>query len=209
MSRPSERGARVRWWSSDDPRRRAALIAAMLAVSAVVGLGVGSLFGLAGGDGTVKAGSPSTPGASSTPASPSSTARPNVRSSSGIEPGTTSDIGYFIGARDEKDGTHVTFDRVLLKLGKDASDYARAHHKKKPEKDGVLLVNDNTLTRDLVLAPDVKVLGTQQLAGSATPQPVPLATLLNMVASHGADLLLDLRYDTLGYVTQVQEHDLP
>ena len=30
-----------------------------------------------------------------------------------------------------------------------------------------------------------------------------------MVASHGADLLLDLTYDNLGYVTKVQEHDLP
>ena len=154
----------MRWWSSDDPRRRAAFVAALLVASAVVGLGAGSLLGLAGGGGTIEATSPGT----SSP-SASSTARPTTRASaSEIEPGTTSDIGYFIGARDENDGTHVTFDRVLLKLGKDARDYAKTYHKKPPGPNGVLLVNDNALTRDLVLAPDVKVLGAQQLAGSTT-----------------------------------------
>jgi hypothetical protein len=198
----------VRWWSSDDPRRRAAFVAALLVASAVVGLGVGSLLGLAGRGGTVTASSTSTPRASSS-ATTSSTASPTARAASEIERGTTSDIGYFLGARTENDGTHVTFDRVLLMLGQEARDYAKARHKKKPKKDGVLLVNDNTLSRDLVLAPDVKVLGAQQLAGSPDLQAVPLQTLLDNVASGGADLLLDLTYDDLGYVTKVQEHDLP
>jgi hypothetical protein len=180
---------------------------ALLVASAVVGLGVGSLLSLTGGGGTVTSPPTSTPGTSSS--SPSSTARPSERAASEIERGTTSDIGYFMGARDENDGTHVTFDRVLLKLGKDARKYAKAYHKKPPGPDGTLLVNDNNLTRDLVLAPDVKVLGAQQLAGSPELQRVPLHTLLDRVASHGADLLLDLTYDDLGYVTKVQEHDLP
>jgi hypothetical protein len=197
----------VRWWSSDDPRRRTAFVAAVLVGSAVLGLGAGSLLGITGGDGTVDAGGP-TPAQSTTPPSPSSTTRP-TRSSSEIEPGTTSDIGYFLRTRDEDDGTHVTFDRVLLMLSEDARDYAKTHHKKQPKKDGVLLVNDNALTRDVVLAADVTVLGTQQLAGSSTPQPVTVATLLDKVASQGSDLLLDLTYDKLGYVTKVKEHDLP
>jgi hypothetical protein len=198
----------VRWWSSDDPRRRAAFVAALLAASAVVGLGAGALLSVAGGGGT-EATSTSTPGASSKPASPSSTSRPTGRAASEIERGTISDIGYFIGAHAKNDGTHVTFDRVLLLLGQAARDYAKANHQKKPKQDGVLLVNDNDLTRDLVLAPDVKVLGAQQLAGTATLEPVDLQTLLDKVASNGADLLLDLTYDNLGYVTKVQEHDLP
>jgi hypothetical protein len=198
----------VRWWSSDNPRRRAAFVAALLVASAVVGLGAGALLGVMGGDGTVTAAPTSTPGTSSA-ASPSPTARSTGRAASEIERGTTSDIGYLIGARTESDGTHVTFDRVLLKLGKDARRYAKTNHKKPPGPDGVLLVNDNDLTRDLVLAPDVKVQGARQLAGSPTLQPVPVQTLLDRLASHGGDLLLDLTYDDLGYVAKVQEHDLP
>jgi hypothetical protein len=198
---PVWRRCRVSWWSSEDPRRRVAFVAALLVASAVVGLGAGALLGVTGGDGTSTSAATSAPSTSSAaPTSP--TGSPTGRAASEIERGTTSDIGHFIGARDESDGTHMTFDRVLLLLGQQARDYAKAHHKEKPKKDGVLLVNDNGLTRDLVLAPDVKVLGAQQLAGSPTLQPVPLQTLLDMVASHGTDLLLDLAYDDLGYVAR-------
>jgi hypothetical protein len=34
-------------------------------------------------------------------------------------------------------------------------------------------------------------------------------TLLDTVSSQGSQLLLDLTYDDLGYVTKVKEHDLP
>jgi hypothetical protein len=198
----------VRWWSSDNPRRRAAFVAGLLVASAVVGLGAGALLGAVGRGGT-SAAPPQHSTTSTASGSPSSTARSTPRAASEIEPGTTSDIGYLLADRSEKDGTHVTFDRVLLLQGQPARDYAKAHHKKKPKKDGVLLVNDNPLTRDLVLGPDVTVLGAQQLAGSATLEPVPLQTLLDKVAASGADLLLDLTYDNLGYVTKVAEHDLP
>jgi hypothetical protein len=199
----------VGWWSSDDPRRRAAFVAAVLVASAVVGLGVGTLLGVTGNSGTDTATSTSTPGTASKSATPSATGRPTTRSASEIDIGTTSDIGYLLGSRTESDGTHVTFDRVLLKTGKDARKYAKANHKVPPGPGGVLLVNNNNLTRDLVLAPDVAVVGTQQLAGSSTPEPVTVQTLLERVASHGAGLLLDLTYDKLGYVTKVREHDLP
>jgi hypothetical protein len=209
MSGPNGRGARVRWWSSDDPRRRTAFVALLLVASAIVGLGFGAVLSWAGGGGPAEAtDSSATPTATSSP-SPTVTTSPSKRSASEIERGTTSDVGYFLGASDKGDGTHVTFDRVLLLLDQPARDYAKAHHKKKPKKDGMLLVNDNPLTRDLVLSPDVQVVGAQQLTGSPTPTPVPLQTLLDAVASHGGDLLLDLTYDKLGYVTKVQEHDLP
>jgi hypothetical protein len=196
----------VGWWSSDDPRRRAAFVAAVLVGTAIAGFGTGSLLGVADDGGTpvnaiTKTSSPS--------ASPSPTATPKKRSASEIERGTTADIGYFLDSRVKNDGTHVTFDRALLLSGKAAKVYAKAHHKKVPKASGVLLVNDNNLTRDLVLAPDVTVRGAQFLAGSTTLQPVSLKTLLDTVASQGADLLLDLTYDDLGYVTKVKEHDLP
>jgi hypothetical protein len=209
LPQSDEEVPRVSWWSTDDPRRLTAVVALVLAAAALVGLGVGFLLSVAGDGraGTTVAREPS-PLTSPTTTSPPA-ARPTTRAASEIERGTTSDIGYFIGAQREGDGTHVTFDRVLLKMGKDARDYARRYHKKKPGPDGILLVNDNDLTRDLVLAPDVSVLGTQSLAGSQDPKPVPLRALLDMVASHGDTLLLDLTYDKLGYVVKVQEHDLP
>jgi hypothetical protein len=200
----------VSWWSSDDPRRSAAVVVVVLAAALVVGLGVGLLLGIAGGGGSVQV-SASTPPAASSPtdsSSPPST-RPTTRAASEIERGTRQDIGYFVGAGSENDGTHVTFDRVLLKIGRDARDYARKFHKPPPGPDGVLLVNDNDLTRDLVLAPDVQVMGTRQLAESEKATEVPLDTLLEAVASDGSDLLLDLRYDKLGYVVEITEHDLP
>jgi hypothetical protein len=196
----------VGWWSSDDPRRRAAFIALVLAGTAVAGLGAGTLLGAVNDGPTVVTAKPKT---SSPSASPSPTGSPTKRAASEIERGTTSDVGFFLASRDKDDGTHVTFDRVLLLSGKQAKAYAKAHHKKAPKKDGVLMVNDNSLTRDLVLSPNVKVQGSQQLAGSATLQPVSLQTLLDTVASNGSGLLLDLTYDDLGYVTKVKEHVLP
>ena len=84
---------------------------------------------------------------------PSPTESATKRAASEIERGTTSDIGFFLASDDKDDGIHVTFDRVLLLSGKEAQAYAKAHHTKKPKKDGVLLVNDNALTRDLVRSP--------------------------------------------------------
>jgi hypothetical protein len=194
--------------SSGDRRRTAALVAALLIGAAAVGLVVGVLLGKANdGDTTAKVAAPTT--SPSTTATPSPTVSTTPRAASEIEKGTTSDIGYFLHSRTADDGTHVTFDRVLLLLDKDARAYAKAHHMKPPHPGQPLLVNDNTLTRDLVLSPDVKVKGGQQLAGSPTLQSVPLQTLLDKVSTEGSHLLLDLTYDKLGYVITVTEHDLP
>ena len=181
------RGARVSWWSSDDPRRRAAFVAAMLAGSAIAGLGAGSLLSAGGRRVHRVEGQPAR-------------RRPRPRhpvtfgdnqcpeaAASEIERGTTSDIGYFLGTRSEKDGTHVTFDRVLLLRARTPRPTRRPISKKKPKKDGVLLVNDNDLTRDLVLAPDVKVQGAQPARRIARPgSQCPWQTLLDAVASQGA-----------------------
>lgn len=182
------------------------MVAAVLAMTAVVGLGTGLLVASTSGDDPVTAASGSPAPSTSSPAP---VTRPTTRSASEIERGVRQDVGYFVGARDEGDGTHVTFDRVLLKIGRDARTYARRFDKPPPGPDGVLLVNDNPLTRDLVLAPDVRVVGTTALARSSTPTDVPLTTLLDAVATDGSHLLLDLRYDDLGYVVEVREHHLP
>ncbi|MGZ4591804.1 MAG: hypothetical protein ACXV4A_14570 [Actinomycetes bacterium] len=200
------------WWSTDDPRRLTIVVAVLLAAAAIVGLGVGLLLGFAGDGGSTTAASrtASPDGSGSPTATPTgSSASPTARAASQIEAGATSDVGYFVASRRAGDGVHVTFDRVVLRTGAAARDYARRYHKKAPGPDGVLLVNDNTLKRDLVLSPDVKVMGTKAMAGTTTPTEVALKTLRDAIASQGPRLLLDLRYDPLGYVVQVTEHDLP
>lgn len=197
------------WWSADDPRRRMVVVAVVLGAAAVVGLGVGLLLGIAGDGGSTQA-TPTDPRPSSTPSgSPTATASTTPRAASQIEPGTTRDVGYLVASRRAGDGVHVTFDRVLFRTGQAARDYARRYHKKPPGPDGILIVNDNELKRDLVLSPDVTVLGTTELAGTSTPSEVALKTLRDAIDSQGDRLLLDLRYDGLGYVVQVTEHDLP
>jgi hypothetical protein len=194
---------------TDDPRRLAAVVAVLLLAATITGLGVGLLLGLAGDDrpSTTASGTSSGAAPTASPATPSAT--PTPRAASQIEAGTTKDVGYLVASRREKDGVHVTLDRVVFRTGQAARDYARRFHKDPPGADGVLIVNDNTLKRDLVLSPDVTVLGTRALAGSSTPVEVTLGTLRDAIASQGSRLLLDLRYDGLGYVVEVTEHDLP
>lgn len=196
------------WWSNDDPRRTAALIAVVLAATAVVGLGAGYLMGLASGGGTVE--TATTPGRSQPSSTPPPSPSPSTqkRAASQIEQGLRSDVGYLLASRKESDGTHVTFDRVVFKTGQAAQDYAKRYHTKKPGPDGVLLINENPMTRDLVLSPHVEVLGTKALAGSQDARPVPLSSLLDAVRANGRHLLLDLTYDRLGYVSRIAEHDL-
>lgn len=198
------------WWSTDDPRRMTVVIGVVLAAAAIVGLGVGVLLGLAGDGTSTSASTSSTPSVTTSPSAAATTPSesPTVRAASEIQDGTTKDIGYLVASRSEDDGVHVTFDRVVFYTGQAARDYARSHHKRPPRGNGALIVNDNERKRDLVLSPDIAVLGTRALAGSSTPTEVSLKTLRDAVASQGDRLLLNLRYDPLGYVIKVTEHDL-
>jgi hypothetical protein len=192
-----------------DPTRRLAdlpvpaLVVAVVAAAAVAGLGTGGLVGAVAGSGA--------DGRSVTAAmaAGAAAARPTTPAASQIDRGTRTDIGYLVGAHQKADGTHVILDRVILKLGRDAQAYARATGKPRPAPGDVLLVNDNPLTRDLVLAPDVRVVGTRSLAVSTSPTEVTLRRLLDTIAAQGRNVLLDLRYDRLGYVVEISERDLP
>lgn len=174
---------------------------------ALVGLGAGYLLSVAQGR---PEGTPARRTTSSKPsvsASPTATpARPTVRSGSQIERGRTEDLGYLLGARRAANGlTHVAFDRVQLLRGDAAAKYAREHGMDAEAARSGLVVNENPRSRDLVLAPDVKVLGGVKLAASSDPEPVPLQTLLDALDAEGSSLPLELRYDKLGYVVQVTE----
>jgi hypothetical protein len=190
-------------------RQHTVLLAALLFVAvALVGLGTGYLLSLTGSGpdssstGSTTSSSPSGSGSAATPTPP----RPTVASGSEIERGMTQDIGYFLGARRTANGlTHVAFDRVQLLRGDAAEKYAHEHGGDTATARSGLIVNENPRTRDLVLAPDVKVLGGVQLAASSDPEVVPVQTLLDALDSKGSTIPLELRYDKLGYVIQVTE----
>jgi hypothetical protein len=204
-------------------RRRLLLLAALvLAGVSLVGLGAGYLLSVTDDYRAQAAGrtpSPSPSGSASAPAAtspapsrsrstvPSVPApRRTVRAASQVERGRTTDLGYVLGARSARDGVHVTFDRVQRMTGRQAEDYAISHglDPSLARLSGVV-VNDNPRTRDLVLAPDVKVFGGVRLAASSDLEPVPLQTLLDALPSQGGSLTLGLTYDQLGYVIKVEE----
>ncbi|MEP6762413.1 MAG: hypothetical protein ABJA93_13740 [Sporichthyaceae bacterium] len=190
-------------------RRHNLLLAALVLVAvALVGLGTGFLLSLtdSGADST-SAGRTTSPGPSGSATSATPTPRrPTVASGSQIERGRTQDIGYFLGARRTANGlTHVAFDRVQLLRGDAAEKYAKAHGGNAQTARSGLIVNENPRTRDLVLAPDVKVFGGVQLAASSDPERVPVQTLLDALDSKGGTIQLELRFDKLGYVVQVTE----
>jgi hypothetical protein len=190
-------------------RQHNVLLGLLLFVAvALVGLGTGYLLSLTGGgsDGTSAGSTTSSRSSGSASAATPTPPRPTVASGSQIERGLTQDIGYFLGARRTANGlTHVAFDRVQLLRGDAAEKYARKHGGNPTTARSGLIVNENPRTRDLVLAPDVKVLGGVQLAASSDPESVPVQVLLDALDSKGSTIPLELRYDKLGYVIQVTE----
>jgi len=188
-------------------RRNVLLAALLLVAAALVGLLIGFLVSRteSGIDGTAARRTTSSDPSASASATVTPP-RPTGPSGSEIEKGLTKDIGYFLGASRDPEGlTHVSFDRVQLLRGDAAEDYAKEHGGDPEAARGGLIVNENPRTRDLVLAPDVKILGEVQLAASTDPEPVPLKTLLDALDSNGSTIPLELRYDKLGYVVQVTE----
>jgi hypothetical protein len=193
-----------------------ALVALVFVAVALVGLGTGFLVGWAGSgspapaDAVAQPTSSSSSSSASPKASPSNTkkATPRGRADSEIERGRRNDLGYVVGARQDADGMHVTFDRAVLYFGADARRAARQLGLRDQLVNGRLLVNQNDLKRDLVLAPNVEILGQQQLAGSSSPKRVSLQQFLDAVANRGQAILLDLQFDRLGYVVTIREREL-
>ena len=189
-------------------RRNLLLAALLLVAAALVGLLIGFLLSRAdsGIDGAAPPPTTSSDPSASTSSATVTPPRPTGPSGSEIEKGLTKDLGYFLGASRDPDGlTHVSFDRVQLLRGDAAENYAQKHGGDSEAARSGLVVNENPRTRDLVLAPDVKILGGVQLAASSDPEPVPLQTLLDALDSKGGAIPLELRYDKLGYVVQVTE----
>jgi hypothetical protein len=131
------------------------------------------------------------------------------------EPATTtpdSDFG-FIRSWTAKAGTiYLRFDRAVLLTGKAADDASAAHGGESPVPNDLYIQNDNPRLREVVVADQAKVVGSQQLTGSPGPNPSNLKALLTFVHNGGpqaAGTPFHLRYDDNGFVIRVQEQYLP
>jgi hypothetical protein len=150
--------------------------------------------------------------AATTPSKPT-TARPASRpAASPTSPNPGSDFG-FIRSWTAKTGTfYLRFDRAVLLTGKAADAASAAHGGESPVPNDYYIQNDNPRLRDLVLADQATVIGSQQLTGSPGPNPSSLKALLTFVHNGGpqaAATPFHLTYDDNGFVTQVREQYLP
>jgi hypothetical protein len=123
-----------------------------------------------------------------------------------------SDFG-FIRSWTAKAGTiYLRFDRAILLTGKAADAASAAHGGESPVPNDLYIQNDNPRLREVVIADQAKVIGSQQLTGSPGPNPSNLKTLLTFIHNGGPQLAatpFHLTYDANGFVTRVQEQYVP
>jgi hypothetical protein len=150
--------------------------------------------------------------AATTPSKPT-TAQPASRpaaSPTTANPGT--DFG-FIRSWTAKTGTfYLRFDRAVLLTGKAADDASAAHGGESPVPNDYYIQNDNPRLREVAIADQAKVIGSQQLTGSPGPNPSNLKALLTFVHNGGplaAATPFHLTYNANGLVVRVQEQYVP
>jgi hypothetical protein len=125
---------------------------------------------------------------------------------------TLTDFG-FIRSWTAKTGTfYLRFDRAVLLTGKAADDASAAHGGESPVPNDLYIQNDNPRLREVVIADQATVVGSQQLTGSPGPNPSSLKALLTFVHNGGPQVAatpFHLTYDDNGLVTRVQEQYIP
>ena len=141
------------------------------------------------------------------------TAQPATRPAPSPDSATRdSDFG-FIRSWTAKSGTfYLRFDRAVLLTGKAADDASAAHGGESPVPNDYYIQNDNPRLREVVIADQAKVIGSQQLTGSPGPNPSNLKALLTFIHNGGplvAATPFHLRYDANGFVTRIQEQYIP
>lgn len=145
---------------------------------------------------------------------PSPSTRPEPTSTGGVGdladydvPGNRQDFGYLTGSVTEGDATYLLFDRATLLTKDEARAAAEAAGKPFEDADMVHVQNDNPRIRTVPLAEDAAVLGSQQLLGDASvgPAPVAVEALLSWLSANERPLLVELRYDADGLVSEVSE----
>jgi hypothetical protein len=150
--------------------------------------------------------------AATTPSKPT-TAQPASRpAASPTTASRGSDFG-FIRSWTAKTGTfYLRFDRAVLLTGKAADDASAAHGGESPVPNDYYIQNDNPRLREVAIADQAKVIGSQQLTGSPGPNPSNLKALLTFVHNGGplaAATPFHLTYNANGLVVRVQEQYVP
>ena len=148
-----------------------------------------------------------TTGPEPSPAQPASRPAPSPTTAT-----SGSDFG-FIRSWTAKAGTiYLRFDRAVLLTGKAADAASAAHGGESPVPNDLYIQNDNPRLREVVIADQARVIGSQQLTGSPGPNPSTLKTLLTFIHNGGPQLAatpFHLKYDDNGFVTRVQEQYIP
>jgi pyruvate/2-oxoglutarate dehydrogenase complex dihydrolipoamide acyltransferase (E2) component len=150
--------------------------------------------------------------AATTPSKPT-TAQPAGRPAASPTTATRrSDFG-FIRSWTAKTGTfYLRFDRAVLLNGKAADAASAAHGGESPVPNDYYVQNDNPRLREVAIADQVKVIGSQQLTGSQGPKPTSLKALLTFVHNGGhlaAATPFHLTYNANGLVVRIQEQYIP
>ena len=143
---------------------------------------------------------------------PAATQQASGRASSATTATPGRDFG-FIRSWYAKTGTiYLRFDRAVLLTGKAADDASAAHGGESPVPNDYYIQNDNPRLREVAIADQVKVIGSQQLTGSQGPKPTSLKALLTFVHNGGplaAATPFHLTYNANGLVVRVQEQYVP
>jgi hypothetical protein len=155
------------------------------------------------------------------PASPSAapTSRPALaqqasgRASSATTAATRDhDFGFIRGWYAKTGTIYLRFDRAVLLTGTAADAASAAHGGESPVPNDLYIQNDNSRLRDLAIADQAAVIGSQQLTGSPGPNPSSLKALLTFIHKGGPQVAatpFHLTYHDNGLVVRVQEQYLP
>ena len=148
--------------------------------------------------------------AATTPSKPT-TPQPAGRPAAGSAT-TSTDFG-FIRSWTAKNGTiYLRFDRAVFLTGKAADAASAAHGGEVPVSHDIYIQNDNPRLRDVAIADQATVIGSQQLSGTSDATPSSLKALLTFVTKGGpllAGTPFHLKYDANGHVVRVQEQYIP
>ena len=141
------------------------------------------------------------------------TAQPATRpAASSATTSSGTDFGFIRSWTAKPGAFYLRFDRAVLLTGKAADDASAAHGGESPVPNDYYIQNDNPRLRDLAIANQITVIGSQQLTGSPGPKPISLKALLTYVHNGGPQLAatpFHLTYNANGLVVRVQEQYVP
>ena len=150
---------------------------------------------------------------STAPASKPATAQPATQPAAAPTTATRrSDFGFIRSWYAKPGAFYLRFDRAVLLTGDAADAASAAHGGESPVPNDYYIQNDNPRLREVAIADQVKVIGSQQLTGGLGPKPTSLKALLTFVHNGGplaAATPFHLTYNANGLVVRVQEQYVP